>query len=104
MQLSFGNNKPVSTTIIDLKKPAIFLHGTNELSEEDLRKLCVENHNAELVQATYSENEARGDVAVAYFKSEADARTAITKIRSEPFKGVKIRATYRYYLPLCLSE
>ncbi|CAE7575559.1 unnamed protein product, partial [Symbiodinium microadriaticum] len=94
-KVSFGSAVPVARTVKQLNKPALFLRNTSSIGEDLLRTLCVEENKAERVQMTWKSRDIVGDFAVAYFKSEEDAREAMKWIRSSNPGGQSIKPTYR---------
>lgn len=83
---------PVSRAVKQLLKPALFLRNVSTVNEDLLRTLCVEENKAERVQVTWKSRDISGDFAVAYFKSEEDAREAARWIKScgqDPKKTIK---------------
>ena len=85
----------MSRVVKQLPKPSLFLRNVGDVNEELLRTLCVEENKAERVQMTWKSRDITGDFAVAYFKSEEDAREAIKWIKTSTLSKKTIKPTYK---------
>jgi hypothetical protein len=92
VQLMFGASKPASSSVVNLKKPALFLHGTSKVDTDALERLILHKCTAERLQRTFVKTGILGDVSVCYFRSESDALLAQEEIKKSDHK---IRTTYR---------
>jgi small subunit ribosomal protein S5 len=94
-RVSFGKSTPVSIEVKSVPRPALVIRNVAEVSEDALRTLCVEELKADRVQRTWRSKDMYGDLAFAYFSSEADAYAAIQKLRQANLGPQKIKASYR---------
>jgi small subunit ribosomal protein S5 len=94
-RVSFGNVTPLSSEVKAVPRPALVLRNVAEVSEDALRTLCVEELKADRVQRTWRSKDMYGDLAFAYFSSEADAYAAIQKLRQANLGPQKVKASYR---------
>lgn len=94
-RVSFGNISPLSSETKAVPRPALVIRNVTQVSEDALRTLCVEELNAERVQRTWRSKDMYGDLAFAYFTSEADAYAAIQKLRQANLGPQKVKASYR---------
>ena len=94
-RVSFGKVTPLTTEVKAVPRPALVLRNVTQVSEDSLRTLCVEELKAERVQRTWRSKDMYGDLAFAYFASEADAYAAIQPLRQANLGPQPVKASYR---------
>lgn len=92
--LSSASNPLTVAETGPLKLPALFLRNVSKIGKDEVEKVMAE-FDFERMQFTYRSKDVVGDLAVVYFKTQAEALACLSAIKNVRVNGKRLSSSYR---------